>query len=87
MPELVTPQLRGLGRKSIRRRGDYQIISGQEYRNVVSGHLNLFLRDQLVLEGMQLDPTEGRPSARSAPKPASGWLLFHAHGGYAQDLG
>ncbi len=39
MPELVTPQLRGLGKRSIRRRGDYQIISGQEYRNVVFGHM------------------------------------------------
>src|SRR5262249_15533626 len=38
MPELATPQLHGLGAKSIRKRGDYQIISGQEYRNVVYGH-------------------------------------------------
>src|SRR5262249_36590335 len=54
MPELATPQLRGLGLKSVRRRGDYQIISGQEYRNVVFGHLNLFLRSDLVLDGQRL---------------------------------
>ena len=41
MPEMVTPQLRGLGAKSVARRGAIQIISGQEYRNDVLGHLNL----------------------------------------------
>ncbi len=87
MPELVTPQLRGLGRKSIRRRGDYQIISGQEYRNVVSGHLNLFLRDQLVLDGTQLDPNRGPAFGTiGAETRQQGGYSFHAHGGYAQEI-
>ena len=59
MPEQVTPQLRGLGAKSVRRRGDRQIISGQEYRNGVFGHINLFLRDTMVLAGEKLDPNLG----------------------------
>lgn len=87
MPELVTPQLRGLGRKSIRRRGDYQIVSGQEYRNVVSGHLNLFLRDRLVLEGTKLDPNRGPVfGAIGAETREQGGYSFHAHGGYAQEI-
>ena len=87
MPELVTPQLRGLGRKSIRRRGDYQIISGQEYRNVVSGHMNLFMRDQLVLEGTQLDPNRGPAFGTIAAETREqGGYSFHAHGGYSQEI-
>jgi putative membrane-bound dehydrogenase-like protein len=87
MPELVTPQLRGLGRKSIRRRGDYQITSGQEYRNVVSGHLNLFLRDQLVLEGTKLDPNRGPAFGTIGSETREqGGYSFHAHGGYAQEI-
>ena len=49
MPEQATPQLRGLGTKSVRQRGPYANLSGQEYRNGVLGHLNLFLRDRLYL--------------------------------------
>ncbi|WP_254053399.1 PVC-type heme-binding CxxCH protein [Singulisphaera sp. GP187] len=49
------PQLRGLGSKSERRRGDFRILSGQEYRSSTYGHLNLFLRDDLVLEGQSLN--------------------------------
>ena len=87
MPELVTPQLRGLGAKSIRRRGEYQIISGQEYRNVVFGHLNLFLRDRLVLEGMKLDPNLGPVFGTiGAETREQGGYAFHAHGGYAQEI-
>jgi putative membrane-bound dehydrogenase-like protein len=87
MPELVTPQLRGLGAKSIRKRGDYQIISGQEYRNNIFGHLNLYLRDRLVLEGMKLDPNVGPVfGAIGAETRQQGGYAFHAHGGYAQEI-
>jgi len=87
MPELITPQLRGLGTKSIRKRGDYQIISGQEYRNVVFGHLNLFLRDSLVLEGSKLDPNLGPVFGTiGAETQQQGGYAFHAHGGYALEI-
>jgi putative membrane-bound dehydrogenase-like protein len=87
MPELVTPQLRGLGARSIRKRGDYQIVSGQEYRNVVSGHMNLYLRDRLVLEGTALDPNLGPAfGTLGAETRAQGGYAFHAHGGYAQEI-
>jgi putative membrane-bound dehydrogenase-like protein len=87
MPELVTPQLRGLGAKSIRKRGDYQIISGQEYRNVVFGHVLLFGRDSLVLDGQQLDPNLGPLFGEIGVETRKqGGYSFHAHGGYAQEI-
>ena len=43
MEKQWTPQYRGLGSSSARRRGDYQIMSGQEYRTSTYGHLNLFM--------------------------------------------
>ncbi len=87
MPELVTPQLQGLGNKSIRRRGDYQILSGQEYRNVVSGHMLLYLRDSLVLSGQHLDPNLGPAFGDIASETRrQGGYAFHAHGGYSQEI-
>jgi putative membrane-bound dehydrogenase-like protein len=87
MAALESPQLRGLGKESIRRRGDYQIISGQEYRNVVSGHVLLFLRDSLVLEGKDLDPNLGPVFGRLGEETQKlGGYAFHAHGGYAQEI-
>ena len=55
MKHLDSPQMFGLGRRSIATRGDYSIISGQEYRSGHYGHLNLFLLDRLVLDGQSLD--------------------------------
>jgi putative membrane-bound dehydrogenase-like protein len=87
MPEQVAPQRRGLGAKSIARRGDYHIISGQEYRNGVFGHLNLYLRDRLVLEGRELDPNVGPLFGTiGAETQAHGGYAFHAHGGYALEI-
>lgn len=87
MPELATPQLRGLGAKSIRKRGDYQIISGQEYRNGVFGHLNLFLRDSLVLAGMKLDPNVGPVFGTIGVETQKlGGYALHAHGGYGLEI-
>lgn len=87
MPELVTPQLRGLGQKSIRTRGDYQITSGQEYRNVVFGHVLLFGRNSLVLEGQHIDPNLGPLFGEIGLETRmQGGYSFHAHGGYAQEI-
>ncbi len=87
MPAQATPQLRGLGMKSLRRRGPYQIISGQEYRNGVLGHLNLFLRDRLALDGNQLDPNNGPLFADIATETRrQGGYAFHAHGGYGLEI-
>ncbi|MEX0676533.1 MAG: PVC-type heme-binding CxxCH protein [Pirellulales bacterium] len=87
MAQLATPQLRGLGTESIRRRGDYQIVSGQEYRNVVFGHVLLFLRDSLVLEGQNLDPNLGPVFGQIGEETQKlGGYAFHAHGGYAQEI-
>jgi putative membrane-bound dehydrogenase-like protein len=87
MPELATPQLRGLGLPSVRSRGGYQIISGQEYRNVVSGHMLLFLRDSLVLDGQRIDPNLGPVFGEiGAETQQQGGYAFHAHGGYSQEI-
>jgi hypothetical protein len=87
MERMDTPQLRGLGEKSVRRRGAYHILSGQEYRSSTYGHLNLYLRDDLVLK-------EGRVNADHWPlygdlgreTQRKGGYAFYAHGGYAQAI-
>ncbi len=53
METMAAPQLRGLGKASIRHRGATWIASGQEYRSTTYGHLNLYWRDDLVLEGQE----------------------------------
>ncbi len=87
MPEMVTPQLHGLGEKSIRKRGDYQIISGQEYRSGLFGHLNLYMRDRLALEGTRRDPNLGPMFGTiGAETQQQGGYAFQAHGGYALEI-
>ena len=87
MPEQTTPQLRGLGTKSARQRGAYRIISGQEYRNGLLGHLNLFLRDRLVLDGVRVDPNIGPLFGLIGEETRSqGGYAFHAHGGYGLEI-
>jgi len=87
MSTLETPQLRGMGRKSVKQRGAYCIVSGQEYRNVVLGHLNLYLRDRLYLEGAQLDPNVGPLFGQIGQETrAQGGYAFHAHGGYGLEI-
>ena len=75
MPEMATPQLHGLGLKSACKRGDYQIISGQEYRNGVLGHLNLFCAIRSCSMARSSIPTWDRCSARSAPERASAAVM------------
>lgn len=86
MDRLVYPQ-RALGRASLRSRGNYHIVSGQEYRNRVYGHLNLVLRDDLVLPGKDIDadtwPVHGEVGRETM---ARGGFAFMAHGGYRQEI-
>ena len=87
MKTLDMPQYRGLGRKSFRARGNFQIISGQEYRSRTFGHLNLFQRDSLTLGGQALDLDDGPPYGMIARETKEqGGFAFYAHGGYAQAI-
>ncbi len=87
MERMDTPQLRGLGEKSVRRRGAYHILSGQEYRSGAYGHLNLYLRDDLVLSEKRVNadhwPLYGDLGRQTQRK---GGFAFYAHGGYAQAI-
>jgi putative membrane-bound dehydrogenase-like protein len=87
MESMDSPQLRGLGKASVARRGDYLIASGQEYRSGTYGHLNLYWRDGLVLPGQKVNADNwplygqlGRETLRQ------GGLAIYAHGGYAQAI-
>ncbi|HZW31529.1 MAG TPA: PVC-type heme-binding CxxCH protein, partial [Isosphaeraceae bacterium] len=87
MEALDAPQLRGLGKASVRRRGTTVIASGQEYRSTTYGHLNLFWRDDLVLKGQKVNAnnwplygTLGRETRHG------GGFAISAHGGYAQAI-
>lgn len=86
MNRMDSPQ-RALGQRSIASRGNYQIVSGQEYRSATYGHLNLFLLDDLVLSGQSHNannwPLYG-DLARSARE--FGGVAVYAHGGYAQAI-
>jgi putative membrane-bound dehydrogenase-like protein len=85
--KLDNPQLRGLGAKSERKRGERRIVSGQEYRGATYGHLNLFLRDDLVREGESLNannwPLYGLVGRETRGK---GGYAFYAHGGYSMAI-
>jgi putative membrane-bound dehydrogenase-like protein len=85
--KLHYPQLRGLGAASERSRGSYRMISGQEYRSRTYGHLNLFLRGDLVCEGQSYDADRWPPfGAVGRETRKSGGYAFYAHGGYAQAI-
>ena len=87
MGELVAPQSRGLGKKSICRRGDYHILSGQEYRSTTYGHLNLYMQDGMVLPNQQTNADDW-PLYGDLGKALQeiGGYAFYAHGGYAQSI-
>ncbi len=87
MDAMASPQLRGLGRASVRNRGATWIASGQEYRSSTYGHLNLFWRDDLVLAGQTVNADDwplygalGRETRKQ------GGFAIYAHGGYAQAI-
>ena len=84
---MESPQFRGLGKRSILSRGDYHILSGQEYRSGSYGHLNLFLLDQLVMNGQSHNASHWPPYGHVVDEARkSGGLAFYAHGGYAQEI-
>lgn len=81
------PQLRGLGASSIKSRGAISILSGQEYRSGQYGHLNLFLRDRLTLEGQSSNADDWPMYGMIGDETKSqGGYAFHAHGGYGLEI-
>ncbi|MBL8849606.1 MAG: CehA/McbA family metallohydrolase [Planctomycetaceae bacterium] len=87
MDRLDSPQRRGIGRESIVTRGDFHLLSGQEYRTGTYGHLNLFLRDDIVFPGQDFDannwPLYGDVGRDTI---TNGGYAIYAHGGYAQAI-
>ncbi len=87
MDAMHTPQFRGLGAASIRTRGAYSIMSGQEYRSTHYGHVNLYLRDRPAMEGADFDPSTWPVFGRVGRETQEqGGHAFYAHGGYAQEI-
>lgn len=85
MQTLAAPQFRGLGTDSLRERGDYHLLSGQEYRSSTYGHLNLYFRNDLVLENKKVDANNGPLYGVVARQTRDkGGFAFYCHGGYAQ---
>lgn len=80
-------QEKGLGAKSARRRGNYVITSGQEYRCETYGHICLLMHDRLVLDGLTVDPSRWPVFGLVGEETRSlGGFAFHAHGGYSQEI-
>lgn len=87
MDKLDTPQRRGMGHDSLQSRERYHLLSGQEYRTGTYGHLNLFLRDDIVFPGESFNadnwPLYGDVGRDTLEQ---GGYAFYAHGGYAQAI-
>ena len=87
MDKMDSPQRGGLGLRSVRERGGYSIIAGQEYRSSTYGHLLLYLRDALVFPGKSFNadnwPVYGEVERETRDL---GGLAIMAHGGYAQEI-
>jgi putative membrane-bound dehydrogenase-like protein len=87
MNAMASPQLRGLGPASEAVRNHVHILSGQEYRTGVFGHMNLYLRDTLVADGREYNADEGPVFGQIARETRSaGGIAIMAHGGYAQEI-
>jgi putative membrane-bound dehydrogenase-like protein len=87
MNRMDSPQLRGMGKRSILSRGGYSVLSGEEYRSGAYGHLNLFLLDELVMPGLAYNADGWPPFGHVALKARErGGLSFYAHGGYAKEI-
>jgi putative membrane-bound dehydrogenase-like protein len=85
MQALASPQFRGLGSNSLRDRGEYHFLSGQEYRSATYGHLNLYFRDDLVLANKHVNATNGPLYGVVARETRDkGGFAFYCHGGYAK---
>lgn len=85
MQTLASPQFRGVGPGSLRDRGEYHFLSGQEYRSATYGHLNLYFRNDLVLANKQVNANNGPLYGAVARETHNkGGFAFYCHGGYAQ---
>jgi putative membrane-bound dehydrogenase-like protein len=85
MQTLAAPQFRGLGTDSLRERGEYHFVSGQEYRSATYGHLNLYFRNDLVLANQHVNANNGPLYGVVARETRDkGGFAFYCHGGYAQ---
>jgi putative membrane-bound dehydrogenase-like protein len=85
MQTMGAPQFRGLGSQSLRDRGDYHFLSGQEYRSATYGHLNLYFRNDLVLANKHVNANNGPLYGVVARETRDkGGFAFYCHGGYAQ---
>ena len=78
------PQKKGLGDKSVVRRGPYHISSGQEYIGVGLGHVTIALPDQHVPANGPVDITTRGPSLALIADQAHALRGFIGlnHGGY-----
>ncbi|MEZ6048254.1 MAG: CehA/McbA family metallohydrolase [Planctomycetaceae bacterium] len=88
MTDQLTPQLRGMGPESVRTRGEYTMISGQEYRCQTYGHILLLGGKRLVdADGPTTDPNNWPLFGVVADEThALGGQAIHAHGGYEQEI-
>ena len=87
MARQLIPQDRGFGSASVKSRGEYSIVSGQEYRCNTYGHICLLMHRRLVQSEQSIDPNNwpvfgmiGRETRQL------GGFSFHAHGGYAREI-
>jgi len=87
MAKMAAPQEVGVGEKTLRTRGVASILSGQEYRSGIYGHLNLYLRDDLAFPGKAFNadhwPVQGLVARETMDR---GGFAIHAHGGYAAEV-
>ena len=87
MNRMAFRQDQGIGRRSVSSRGDYSILSGQEYRSRYYGHINFFLVDQLVANGSSYNADNWPPFGLVARRVREqGGIAFFAHGGYALEI-
>lgn len=87
MARQLWPQTNGFGLKSVRERGSYAIVSGQEYRCNTYGHICLLLHNRLVLEDTTVDPNNWPVFGEVGRQTRQlGGFSFHAHGGYGREI-
>jgi putative membrane-bound dehydrogenase-like protein len=87
MTDMDSPQFRKFGSASQRSRGNFHILSGQEYRSVHYGHIMYYLHDRIVHENRQFNIDDGPVFGQtSAEVMAHGGLAIMAHGGYSQEI-
>lgn len=88
MDQQIWHQLQGMGQKSVRHRGIYGLVSGQEYRCGTYGHICLIGGSRLVdADGLKTDPNQWPLFGMVADElHGIGGFAFHAHGGYEQEI-